>query len=99
MDYAFQIRSSIRPPFPPLITIQDIVILLSINTRPRKKFNAFNIYRLTTIFYMQNNNNILPISFNFFRSITTANWISETPSVKEVYQRLAIDTNSYYNII
>lgn len=97
MNYEVQIRSTIRPPFPPLITIQDIVRLLSIN-RPRRKYNAFNIYRITSIFHMQINNNILPISFNFLNFITSVNWDSETTDIKRIYQGLARDTNTYYNI-
>lgn len=100
MNYGVQIRSTIRPPFPPLITIQDIVRLLTINRqrRPRRKFNAFNIYRTTAIFHMQINNNILPISHDYFRSITSVNWDSEAPDIKKIYRGLARDTNTYYNL-
>ncbi|GBC06644.1 hypothetical protein RclHR1_00070011 [Rhizophagus clarus] len=76
LDHVFQIRSTIRPPFPPLITIQNIVRLLNIN-RPRRKFDAFYIYKLTTIYYMQINNNIFPITPNFFRYMAAMNWNSE----------------------
>ncbi|RGB41895.1 hypothetical protein C1646_751670 [Rhizophagus diaphanus] len=100
MNHGVQVRSTIRPPFPPLITIQDIVRLLSINRqrRPRRRFNAFNIYRTTTIFHMQINNIILPITYNYFQSITSVNWDSEASDVKKMYQGLARDTNTYYNL-
>ena len=96
MDNSLQIRSIVRPPFPLQITVRDVIELLDLLDLkpPRKSFkplNSFKVYRVSTIHHMQNNNNVLPLSSYYFRTITSINWSLETPTVKKAYQMLASD--------
>jgi len=91
-----QTRLNLRPIFPPQITVQEIIGLLS-STNPTNRIRslrAFDVYRLTTIHQMQNNNILLPTS-NLLGIMVSRNWSTEPPEVKRIYKRLALETKAF----
>lgn len=83
------ILTNIKPTFPPIITINDLI-------KPKSPPSSFTVYRMALIKEYRNKNCKLP-SFGEISKIAKKCWDMEPKNVKDYYTSLVKDAKSIYN--
>ncbi|RGB40163.1 hypothetical protein C1646_753641 [Rhizophagus diaphanus] len=88
-DNPNDILTNIKPTFPPIITINDLI-------KPKSPPNSFIVYRMALMKEYRNKNCKLP-SIGEISKIAKKYWDMEPKNVKDYYASLVKDAKSIYN--
>ncbi|CAG8526156.1 10684_t:CDS:1 [Ambispora leptoticha] len=83
----------LRPPFPPSITVSDVLESKRQNRQATKTMNCFFIYRKAMV--MQNENQIEKVNMPTLSKLASIFWKEESREVKEAYKQLAKMVHDY----
>ncbi|CAG8444829.1 5981_t:CDS:1 [Acaulospora morrowiae] len=87
----------IRPPFPPTISVEDLIISRPNGEKPSKASNAFMIYRKAYVRELHSRG--INLQMTQISPIVSESWKKEPEGVKEEYKRLAEAAKKRYKEI
>ncbi|CAG8587443.1 602_t:CDS:2 [Acaulospora colombiana] len=87
----------IKPPFPPTISVDDLVTSRPNGDKPSKASNAFMIYRKAYVKELHSRG--INLQMTQISPIVSESWKKESESVKEEYKRLAEAAKKRYKEI